>query len=104
MPDAVVSPPDSAWDMLLDLIDHLAATPEVQLSEDIERTFAALCVAAIADGAADRELHVADTARWLTGLVRAHRAVRMAHPDVLPDDDLAVLRVIITRWLHPRTT
>jgi hypothetical protein len=91
---------DTAWDRLLDLLDHFAASPDLPLSADVERTFATLCEQATADGSVDRELHVEDTARWLVGLVIAHRAVRDAHPEVAPDDDLAVLRVVVTRWLH----
>lgn len=92
---------DTAWDRLLDLIDHLAGTPEFPLPEDIENVFAGLCEEAARDGSVDRELHAIDTARWLAGLVSAHRYVRAAHPEVAADDDLAVLRVIVTRWLHP---
>ena len=54
---------DTAWDQLLDLIDHFAANPDLPLSPDVERTFATLCAQAIEDGSVDRELHVADTAR-----------------------------------------
>jgi hypothetical protein len=90
---------ETAWDRLLDLIDHLANSAEVP--DDIEDVFADLCEEATRDGSVDRELHPADTARWLAGLIEAHRAVRAAHPGVAADDDLAVLRVIVTRWLHP---
>jgi hypothetical protein len=92
---------ETAWDRLLDLLDHLTTKPELPLGPDVERTFAALCAQAIADGSVDRELHVDDSARWLMGLVVAHRAVRDAHPEVPPDADLGVLRVVVTRWLHP---
>jgi hypothetical protein len=90
---------ESAWDRLLDLIDHLANSAE--LPDNIEVVFADLCEEAARDGSVDRELHAADTARWLAGLIAAHLAVRAAHPEVAADDDLAVLRVIVTRWLHP---
>lgn len=92
---------DTAWDRLVDLLDHFAANPDLPLTADVERTLAALCDQAISDGAVDRELHVEGAARWLVGLVIAHRAVREAHPEVDPDDDLGVLRVVVTRWLHP---
>ena len=92
---------ETAWDRLLDLLDHFAADPDLAVTSDVERTFAALCAEAIADGSVDRELHVDDTARWLGGLVVAHRAVRNAHPELPDDADLAVLRVVVTRWLHP---
>ncbi|MEJ7635959.1 hypothetical protein [Aeromicrobium sp.] len=92
---------ETAWDRLLDLVDHLADNPHLPVAAEGERTFAALCTQAIADGSVDRELHADDTARWLAGLVIAYRAVREAHPDVPSDDDLGMLRVIITRWLHP---
>lgn len=90
---------DSAWDQLLDLIDRLPTHPD--LAADLERTVAALTAEAMSDGAIDRELHVADVSRWIVGLIAAHRIVRETHPDVDPDSDLAALRVIVTRWLHP---
>jgi hypothetical protein len=92
---------EPAWDRLLELLDQFAGNPNLPLSADVERTFATLCAQAIEDGSVDRELHLPDAARWLTGLVAAFRVVRQAHPEVAPDDDLAVLRVIATRWLHP---
>ena len=92
---------EPAWDRLLDLLERFASNPNLPLSDDVERTFAALCTQAIEEGSVDRELHLPDTARWLTGLVAAHRVVRQAHPEVPPDDDVAVLRIIVTRWLHP---
>jgi hypothetical protein len=92
---------DTAWDRLLDLLDHFAARPELPLGADVEATFAALCWEAVEDGVVDRELHVPDVSRWLTGLVVAHRVVRDTHPHVDADSDLADLRLIVTRWLHP---
>ena len=68
-------PRETAWDRLLDLIDHLAGAPDNRLPDDLENQFA--------------------------GLIEAHRSVRTAHPEIAADDDLAVLRVIVTRWLHP---
>jgi hypothetical protein len=94
-------PSETAWDRLLDLIDHLAGEPDNPLPDDLENQFATLCEEAARDGSVDRELHTSDTARWLAGLLDAHRAIRSAHPDNAADDDLAVLRVIVTRWLHP---
>lgn len=95
------SHPDAAWDRLLDLIDHLAGAPDTDLTGDVERTFAVLCAQGAAEGTVDRELDTAVAARWLTGMLAAHRNVRAAHSEVAADDDLAVLRVIVTRWLHP---
>jgi hypothetical protein len=100
MPSAPKSS-ETAWDQLLDRIDHLAGTPDKPLPDDLENQFAGMCEEAARDGSVDRELHAIDTARWLAGLLAAHRSVRSAHPEVAPDDDLAVLRVIVTRWLHP---
>ncbi|MEO6604080.1 MAG: hypothetical protein ABIN55_00570 [Aeromicrobium sp.] len=89
------------WDQLLDAIDHLAGDDEIVLGDGVERTFAMLITEAIAKGDVDGELHVDDTARWLTAMLSAQRSAREAHPDVAADDDLAVLRLIVTRWLHP---
>lgn len=92
---------DTPWDRLLDLIDHFADRPALPLDDDSERTFASLCEAATEDGDIDRELKPHDVGRWLTGLVATHRLLRQAHPEIESDDDLAVLRTIVTRWLHP---
>lgn len=92
---------DSAWDRLLDTIDHLAGDGELVLDKSVERTFAVLITEAITMGDVDGELHVDDTARWLTAMLSAHRSARDAHPEIPADDDLAVLRLIVTRWLHP---
>ncbi len=89
------------WDQLLDSIDHLAGDGELVLDESVERTFASLISEAITMGDVDGELHVDDTARWLAAMLSAHRSARTAHPEVAADDDLAVLRLIVTRWLHP---
>ncbi len=93
--------PMEPWDQLLDLIDHLAGDGELVHDESVERTFASLITEAITMGDVDAELHVDDTARWLTAMLSAHRSARAAHPDVAADHDLAVLRLIVTRWLHP---
>jgi len=90
----------SAWDELLDLIDHLAGNESP--GQSVERTFSRLITEAISAGDVDGELHVEDTARWLTAMLSAHRSARAAHPEVAADDDLAVLRLIVTRWLHPQ--
>jgi hypothetical protein len=92
---------DTAWDRLLDLLDHLTSAPGRTPGAGLEQTFAELAAEAIAAGDIDSELHVPDVARWLAGLVAAHGAVRTAHPEVDPDTDLADLRRIVTRWLHP---
>lgn len=92
---------DTAWDRLLDLIDHLAENPDRPVDDELEHIFAGLCAEATAEGSVDRELRVRDSARWLCGLVVAHRVVRAHHPDADHDADLAVLRTIVTRWLHP---
>ncbi|MEO6606443.1 MAG: hypothetical protein ABIN55_12570 [Aeromicrobium sp.] len=93
--------PSESWDQLLDTIDHLAVDDALVLDESVDRTFSTLITDAIAKGDVDSELHVDDTARWLTAMLTAHRSAREAHPDVAADDDLAVLRLIVTRWLHP---
>lgn len=89
------------WDELLNIIDHLAADPEAVLDRSVEQAFAELIARGIESRTVDGELHVDDTARWLCAMLVAHRAARDVHPDVAPDDDLAVLRLIVTRWLHP---
>lgn len=92
---------DSAWDRLLDLIDHLAADPSKPVDSAVEETFATLAAQAVAERDIDSELHVPDVARWLSGLVTTHRTLRTTHPEVDPDTELANLRRIATRWLHP---
>lgn len=56
---------DSAWDRLLDLIDHLAADPSRPVGPDAEHLFATLATQAVADRDIDGELRVSDVARWL---------------------------------------
>nr|MCW2727712.1 hypothetical protein [Aeromicrobium sp.] len=92
---------DSAWDRLLELVDHLAADATAAGDPGVERAFAALTAEAIEARDIDIELHTADVARWLTGLVAAYHVIRATHVDVDADADLADLRRIITRWLHP---
>ena len=92
---------DSAWDRLLDLVDHLAADPARSLDAEVEQTFATLCAEAMQVRDIDGELHVPDVARWLVGLLHGHRALRDTRPQVDADRDLADLRLIATRWLHP---
>lgn len=92
---------DEPWDQILDMLDHLASTGATVPNLAVEATFAQLILEAKAEGFVDPELHVDDTARWLTAMLAAHRAARDAHPELPPDDDGAVLRLIVTRWLHP---
>ena len=89
------------WDQLLDTIDQFAGHDGPILDEDVESAFAELITEAIATGWVDPELHIDYTARWITALLVAHRNVRDTHPHVPPDADAAVLRLIVTRWLHP---
>ncbi|MRJ75166.1 hypothetical protein GEV29_01305 [Aeromicrobium sp. SMF47] len=91
---------DSAWDRLLDLVDRLATDPTLTIGAENEAEMVPLISAAMEVHDIDSELDVPDVARWLVGLVHAHRAVREAHPEVDPEDDLSDLRVIVTRWLH----
>ena len=89
------------WDQILDTLDHFAGNPQTIPDAAVEATFARLISEAIADGFVDAELHVDDTARWLTAMLAAYRAARDAHPELSSDGDGAVLRLIVTRWLHP---
>lgn len=92
---------DSAWDRLLDLVDHLAADATAAADPAVELTFATLAAEAIAAHDIDLELRADDVARWLTGLVSAYHLVRASNPGGDADTDLADLRRILTRWLHP---
>lgn len=92
---------EEPWDQILDMLDHLAGTADSVPDLAVEATFASLISEAIAEGFVDPELHIDDTARWLTAMLAAHRAARDAHPELSADDDGAVLRLIVTRWLHP---
>lgn len=91
----------TAWDELLDAVDHLAADPGGALDHSAEERLVVGITRAVDEGDVDRELHVDDTARWLTAMLVAHRAVREQHPEVSADRELALLRLIVTRWLHP---
>lgn len=93
--------PESPYEQLLDLVDRLASQPDLPISHDAERTLETIVIAAIADDSIDGELHLTDTVRWLTAMVHGHRALRESHPDVDADTELALMRALITRWLHP---
>jgi hypothetical protein len=93
--------PEAPYELLLDLVDRLASDPGLPVNSDTERTLEQIVIAAMADRSIDRELHLPDVVRWVVALVHGHRAVRMSHPDVDPDEELALLRVLMTRWLHP---
>lgn len=88
----------SPWDSLLDRLDHLVDGRE-PLPHGLETELADLLAAAMLDGMADRELDPTDCARWLAALVRTE--ARVSSPDGVPDASLSMLRVIVTRWLHP---
>jgi hypothetical protein len=93
--------PEAPYERLLDLTDRLASDPELPVNADTERTLEHLVIAGMADRSIDRELHLLDVVRWLLALVHGRRALRVSHPDIAPDDELALMRVLITRWLHP---
>lgn len=93
--------PEAPYEQLLDLVDRLASDPGLPVNGDAERTLESIVISAIADDSIDRELHLADTVRWLMAMVHGHRALRLSHPDVDADTELALMRALITRWLHP---
>lgn len=93
--------PEAPYERLLDLVDRLASDPELPVNADTERTLEQMAIAGMADRSIDRELHLPDVVRWLVALVHGHRALRVSHPDVDSDDEIALMRVVITRWLHP---
>jgi hypothetical protein len=92
---------ESAWDRLLDLVERLAVDPGRPLGPDTDAMLIDLSTRAIADRHIDIELRATDVARWLSGLVTAHRALRDTHADVDADTELGNLLRIVTRWLHP---
>ncbi len=74
---------------------------ETQVPTDAEATLLPIVQQAMADRTVDRELHAPDVARWLVGLALGHQALRERSTSVDEDLDLADLRLITTRWLHP---
>lgn len=82
--------PESAWDDLLDRLDHCAD------SHPTLEELVALVSAAQSDGLADAELDAVDCGRWLQGLIQVHAGM-----DDVGDRALSTLRVMVTRWLHP---
>lgn len=89
--------PESAFEQLLDHLDQWSS--DASTLPDLE-TLRVLLEAGRADGSVDGELHADDTARWLVGIVTGARRVIDARA-VPVDDDLAQLRQLVTRWLHP---
>jgi hypothetical protein len=92
---------EAAWDRLLELVERLAVDPAAPLASDAEAALVDLSSRAIAERHIDIELHAPDVARWLAGLVTAHRTLRTSHPEVDADTELGNLLRIVTRWLHP---
>ncbi|MET0822209.1 MAG: hypothetical protein ABWY58_14695 [Aeromicrobium sp.] len=92
---------ESAWDRLLDLVERLAVDPDLPLGAETDAALVDLSTRAIDDRHIDIELRAPDVARWLSGLVTAHRALRDTHADVDADTELGNLLRIVTRWLHP---
>lgn len=84
----------TAWDELLDRIDHLVASRAL-LTDELATELATLVGRAMDEGTADRELDADDCGRWLVALLRAETSVHDG------DTSLATLRTIVTRWLHP---
>jgi hypothetical protein len=95
----VPDPTTSAWDRLLDAVDHAVAAPDRPVEPD---HLARLVRDAVAEGSVDRELDPEDCGRWIAALARTHANVVAEHPDLDPDTELALLRLVVTRWLHPR--
>lgn len=93
--------PEAPYEQLLDLVDRLASDPALPVNHDTERMLESIVIAAIADDSIDRELHLPDTVRWLLAMVHGHRALRQSHPEVDADTEIALMRALITRWLHP---
>lgn len=93
--------PESPYERLLDVVDSLASDPDVPVNLETERLLEQLVIEGVADSSIDRELHVGDIVRWLTGFIHGHRALRVDHAEIDPDVELALMRTIVTRWLHP---
>jgi hypothetical protein len=89
----------AAWDELLDTLDHAVAAPD-RLPDPAE--IARLVRRGMDEGSVDRELDPDACGRWIAALARTHAAVVAEHPDLDPDTELALLRLVVTRWLHPR--
>lgn len=83
----------------MDLLDRSTAEG-TDLGEDLLAELAGLVALAQADGTVDRELHPTESARALLALLVGHRHVR-GLPGAGADEDLATLRLVVTRWLHP---
>ena len=92
-------PSGGAWDELMTLVDHVAAGRAHLPSPD---TLEDLVARGQAERTIDTELHPADTARWIVGLLAGHGHLRhhlTTGADASRDAD--DLRLILTRWLHP---
>ncbi|RYY51238.1 MAG: hypothetical protein EON53_01715 [Actinomycetales bacterium] len=89
----------SAWDALLDRVDVIADA-RADVDDAVQAELTELLVGAMRDGTADRELDPGQAGLWLAALLRTHTEVQDAGEE-RSDDALSMLRVIITRWLHP---
>lgn len=89
----------TAWDALLDRVDAIVDA-RTEVDDAVQAELTELLVGAMRDGTADRELDPGQSGLWLGTLLRTHAVVQDAGEEQ-PDDALSMLRVIITRWLHP---
>ncbi|TXL62264.1 hypothetical protein [Aeromicrobium terrae] len=89
----------TSWDELLDALDHAVAAPDRPVDP---AEIARLVRQGMDEGSVDRELDPEACGRWIAALTRTHAAVVAEHPDLDSDTELALLRVVVTRWLHPR--
>lgn len=85
-----------AWDALWAEVDRLLGGGD----EDVAALTAHVRGAQEA-GIVDRELRAEATARWLVALADACRRLTQTHPDQDPDTEIAIMRMIATRWLRP---
>lgn len=89
----------TAWDALLDRVDAIVDA-RLDVDPTVQDELTALLVGAMRDGTADRELDPGQAGLWIAALLRTHSLVQDAGED-RADDALSMLRVILTRWLHP---
>lgn len=87
------------WDEIHQRVELACAAG--QTTAHWETELLPLIEAAMEDRSIDSELHAEDVARWLSGMVAAYLHVRTRHPNESATRELADLKLILTRWLHP---
>lgn len=90
-----------AWDSIWSVLDDLTSDRSLTIDAHTEAGLSTLVLRASDEGLIDRELHIEATARWMLALVEAYRGMMAGHAALDADNEIATMRMIVTRYLRP---